>query len=133
MSWKFPAHHELVFEAVRSRGPGGQNVNKTNSAAILRWNFLASEIPENIRQRLSQKLRLTSAGEVLIRSDVHRDLEQNKKACIAKLKKILADALFIPKTRKATAPTYSAVRKRLMAKKMKSVTKKLRRSPVDED
>ena len=33
---------EFIFTAVRSQGPGGQNVNKVNSKVLLQWRFEAS-------------------------------------------------------------------------------------------
>ena len=35
---------DVHFEAVLSRGPGGQNVNRTASAALLFWNFANSRL-----------------------------------------------------------------------------------------
>lgn len=125
---KFPAPEELDFEAVRSRGPGGQNVNKTNSAAILRWNLIRSRLPDMVKSRLFEKLgsQLTVEGDLLFRSDVHRDLEQNKKACIEKLHQTIEKALFVPKKRIKTKPGRSAVRKRLDSKKKHSDKKRSR-------
>lgn len=116
----FPPHHELRFEAVRSRGPGGQNVNKTNSAAILRWNLPESTCPEPTKGRLLEKLgaTLTNEGDLLVRSEESRDLEVNKKTCVAKLRALIAKALFKPKKRIATKPTRSAKEKRLKGKKI---------------
>jgi ribosome-associated protein len=62
-------------------------------------------------------LSLTSAGEVLIRSDVHRVQDQNKSACLEKLDKMISKAFFIPKKRVKTKPTYSSTLKRQEAKK----------------
>lgn len=131
---RLPPYHELQFEAVRSRGPGGQNVNKTNSASILRWNVPSTTLPEPVRLRLLDKLgpQLTETGDLLIRSDVHRDLEQNKKACLEKLSAAIEKALFVPKKRVKTKPTYSAVRKRLDSKR-KASDKKRSRSNKDWD
>lgn len=130
MAGKLPPYHELHFEAVRSRGPGGQNVNKTNSAAILRWNLRASGLPDATKSRLFEKLanKLTEEGDVLVRSDEHRDLEQNKKACLEKLSALIEKALFVPKKRVKTKPTYSSVRKRLDTKRKRSDRKRQRSS-----
>lgn len=121
----FPPGYELQFEAVRSRGPGGQNVNKTNSAAILRWNIMGSSCPEATKIRLLEKLssKLTVDGDLLIRSEESRDLETNKKNCVAKLKTVIAQALFRPKKRIATKPSRSAKEKRLKSKKLHSERK----------
>lgn len=123
---KFPAPEELEFDAVRSRGPGGQNVNKTNSASVLRWNLVRSRLPDAVKSRLFEKLggQLTAEGDLLFRSDVHRDLEQNRKACIEKLHQTIEKALFVPKKRIKTKPSRSAVRKRLDSKKKHSDKKR---------
>ncbi|MGE9744201.1 alternative ribosome rescue aminoacyl-tRNA hydrolase ArfB [Bdellovibrio bacteriovorus] len=120
---------ELDFTYARSRGPGGQNVNRTNSAAILRWNLMSSQvISDELKLRLQAKLaaQLTEDGDILIRSDVHRDQDQNRSECIARLHALLKKALFVPKKRVATKPSRSSVRKRLDTKRKHSETKTLR-------
>lgn len=121
---------EMEFSYVRSRGPGGQNVNRTNSAAILRWNLFKSSIFDEIKkERLAQKLktRLTESGEIIIRSDIHRDQDQNRSECIRKLHEILSKALFVPKKRVATKPSKSSKIKRMDSKKRDAQIKVLRR------
>lgn len=121
--------HELDFTYVRSRGPGGQNVNRTNSAAVLRWNlFASSALSEELKNRIYGKIKnqLTEEGDVIIRSDVHRDQDQNRSECIKRLHDLLKRALFVPKKRVATKPTRSSVRKRLEGKKVRSETKQNR-------
>lgn len=120
---------ELNFTYARSRGPGGQNVNRTNSAAILHWNLAATQVfTEEVKARLMAKLasQLTEAGDLVIRSDVHRDQDQNRSECIARLHAILRKALFVPKKRVATKPSRSSVRKRLESKRKESEIKSLR-------
>ncbi|QDK38039.1 alternative ribosome rescue aminoacyl-tRNA hydrolase ArfB [Bdellovibrio sp. NC01] len=118
--------HELDFSYARSRGPGGQNVNRTNSAAILRWNPAKSHAfsPE-VKERLLHKLanQLTDEGDILIRSEEHRDQDQNRSACIRKLQALIKKALFVPKKRVATKPTKGSVRRRLEGKKIQSEVK----------
>lgn len=119
-------YHEFDFTYARSRGPGGQNVNRTNSAAILRWNLRDTQsLPENIKARLLEKLanQLTVDGDVLIRSEEFRDQDQNRSACLKRLQALIQKALFVPKKRVATKPTRSSVRKRLDSKKRHSEVK----------
>ncbi|WP_253715935.1 alternative ribosome rescue aminoacyl-tRNA hydrolase ArfB [Bdellovibrio bacteriovorus] len=121
--------HEMDFSYARSGGPGGQNVNKTNSAAILRWNLESSQVfNEDQKARLRMKLqgKLTKDGDLLIRSDVHRDQDQNRSECIRRLQETLQRALHVPKKRVATKPTKSSQRKRVETKKLRSETKSLR-------
>lgn len=122
--------HELDFSYARSRGPGGQNVNRTNSAAIVRWNLPKTQaFSEEVKQRLMMRLasQLTDEGDILIRSEEHRDQDQNRSSCIKKLQALLKKALFVPKKRVATKPSRSSVRKRLESKKLQSETKSLRK------
>ena len=59
------AEFEITF--ARSSGPGGQNVNKVNSKAVLRWAVRSSpSLPEAVRQRFLQKYanRLTDRGRI---------------------------------------------------------------------
>jgi ribosome-associated protein len=120
---------ELEFSAVRSSGAGGQNVNKTNSAVILRWNLRSSSvIPEEQKTKLLQILarQLTLEGEILIRSERQRDQAANKKDCVEKLVQMLKVALTPRKKRQATKPTRSSKRKRLDTKRAHSEKKQLR-------
>jgi protein subunit release factor B len=70
------ADDELKFTFVRSSGPGGQNVNKVNSKAVLRWNALASTgLPDAVRQRFITRFggRLTEHGDLVLTSQRYRD------------------------------------------------------------
>lgn len=106
---------------MRSRGPGGQNVNKTNSAVVLRWSpEHTSAFSEDQKQRLLRLLVLNSEGEVMIRSDVHRVQDQNKSECLEKLDRMITKAFFIPKKRIKTKPTFSSKVKRRETKKKRA-------------
>jgi len=119
---------ELDFSFARSSGPGGQNVNKVNSKALLRWNVRTSEsISEEVRQRLFSKLKLTAEGELLLASDEYRDQPRNREACLEKFRALLAQALTIPKKRKKTKMSRSRVLKNQASKKRHSEKKKLRK------
>lgn len=121
---------EVFFKAVRSRGPGGQNVNKVSSAAVLYWDYSYSRLlTEQQKHRLAQKLQglINSENQVYVRSDEFRDLEQNKSRCLEKLVTMVNQALHIPKKRKATKPTFASKQKRRESKSRRGETKKLRR------
>lgn len=125
---------EMEFTYARSRGPGGQNVNRTNSAAILRWNLWASQsLSAELKERLAHKLhgKLTEEGDLVIRSEIHRDQDQNRSECIKKLHELLKKSLFVPKKRVATKPTRSSQKKRLETKKKHAETKSLRQKVRD--
>jgi ribosome-associated protein len=121
---------ELEFSFVRSSGPGGQNVNKVNSKALLRWSIRDSKaVSETLRPILLEKLqgKLNSEGEILISSDVHRDQIRNREDCIQRLQTMLDQALFKPKARKKTKQSWSSQKRDETSKKKHSEKKKLRK------
>jgi ribosome-associated protein len=120
---------ELEFISQRSRGPGGQNVNKTNSSVQLRWSFLDSQILSDEQKAIiGRKLStiINTENVLYIRSDVHRDQDMNKKEVLQKLQQALIKAFHKPKTRRPTKPTKSSQRKRVETKRHKSEIKKSR-------
>ncbi len=121
---------ELEYAAVRSRGPGGQNVNKVSSAAVLYWDVRASTaFSDWQKSRIFEKLTSTinKQGQVFVRSDEFRDLERNKQRCFEKLLQMLSQALYRPKKRVATRPTYSSKMRKRVSKTIRSETKARRR------
>jgi ribosome-associated protein len=127
---------EFELSYARSSGPGGQNVNKVNSKAVLRWNLRESpSLDEGLRARLLQKLapRLTADGELVIASDRYRDQPANREDCFAKLRELLAWAAARPKPRKKPRPTRSSKRQTLEKKRRHSVKKRFRRDGGGRD
>lgn len=121
---------EVHFKALRSRGPGGQNVNKVSSAAVLYWDFMLSPLlSDEQKTRLRSRLHgmINAEMQLYVRSDEFRDLERNKDRCVQKLTALIQQALHVPKKRKATKPTYSSKVKRRDNKTRRGETKKLRR------
>lgn len=120
-------YSEFLFSFARSSGPGGQNVNKVNSKAILKWNLFKSEsITDDQRAKLQSKLKLNDEGEVIVMSDRFRDQGKNKEDCIEKFHALIKLALHEPKKRKKTKKTYSSELKSKESKKRHSEKKKLR-------
>ncbi|MGA2031568.1 MAG: alternative ribosome rescue aminoacyl-tRNA hydrolase ArfB [Thermoguttaceae bacterium] len=122
---------ELQFSFARSSGPGGQNVNKVNSKALLRWPVAESRsLPPDVRSRLLQKYasRLTSEGELLVSSQRYRDAPRNVADCLEKLRTMIAAVARPPKRRKPTRRTQGSVRRRLEQKRQRSETKRRRQS-----
>lgn len=121
---------EVQFSAVRSRGPGGQNVNKVNSAALLTWEFMSSAIlTAEQKQLVQEKLYnyINKQGFLRLRCDEFRDLERNKARCLTKLETLLKRAFHQPKPRKKTRPTQASKKKRIESKKHRGEIKKTRR------
>lgn len=125
---------EIEFTYARSSGAGGQNVNKVNSKAILRWNPTTTRaLREDQRERFLRKFstRLTSEGELILMSDRHRDQGRNAADCMEKLREMIASILRPPKARKATKPTFGSKMRRLKSKKEHSEKKQSRRYKPD--
>lgn len=126
---------EFEVTYARSSGPGGQNVNKVNSKALLRWNLEASpSLHPMVKARLRERLqgRLSQDGELLIASDRFRDQGRNREDCFDKLREILAEAAAIPKARRESKPSKSSVRRAKEAKGRHSQKKKLRSFRYDD-
>jgi|HubBroStandDraft_2_1064218.scaffolds.fasta_scaffold15109_2 ribosome-associated protein len=126
---------EFSFTFARSGGPGGQNVNKVNSKAVMRWRVLESpSLDERVRVRFVEqnRHRMTDAGDFLLTSQRFRDQPKNIQDCYDKLREMLARAVAQPKRRKATRPTAGSRRRRLTDKRQRSAAKQLRRRPADD-
>lgn len=127
---------EFDFTFARSSGPGGQNVNKVNSKALLRWSVVRSpSLPESVRRRLltKQQRRITAEGELLISSQRFRDAGRNAADCLEKLRAIIAEVAQPVRPRKATRPTRSSVRRRIEGKRQHSQMKRQRAGPRSDD
>jgi ribosome-associated protein len=127
--------NEWTFTFVRSGGPGGQNVNKVASKAVLRWSMAESpSIPEAVRQRLraQQRRRITTEGDLLVTSQRYRDQDRNRLDCLEKLQAIVREATRVPKTRKKTKPSPGSHRRRLADKRRQSARKQERGRVAEE-
>jgi ribosome-associated protein len=127
---------ELSFSYSRSAGPGGQNVNKVNSKATLRWNVSESAaLPDPVRQRFceQQTHRINQQGVLVISSQRHREQLRNARDCLEKLRGMVEEALRVPKKRRPTRIPQGAKRRRLDDKRRKSATKRLRQPPNNND
>ncbi len=123
---------ELSFSAVRSSGPGGQNVNKVSSKIELRFHVSASDIlnEEQIITLLSKlKSKLTIENELIITVQTSRSQLKNKEEAIAKFFQLIERALKPVKKRKPTKPTVTSLLKKAENKKQQSQKKLLRRKP----
>src|SRR6478609_3549874 len=117
---------ELHFSFARSSGPGGQNVNKVSSKAILHFDVLNSpSLPPDVRERFktAYSSRITTTGEIVIHSDEFRDQPKNIQAGYDKLRQMILAVLKPPKKRRPTKPTRGSKVRRLNDKKTRSQTK----------
>ena len=126
---------QIEFSFVRSSGPGGQNVNKVSSKAVLRWDVTASGLLDSdsiARLTVSFPTHLTKDGELVISSQRTRDAIKNREDCLEKLKAMLLVAIKKPKRRIPTRPTRGSIRRRLNDKARLSQKKRDRRDIPEE-
>ncbi|MEZ6067446.1 MAG: alternative ribosome rescue aminoacyl-tRNA hydrolase ArfB [Planctomycetaceae bacterium] len=121
---------DLRFQASRSSGPGGQNVNKVNTRIQMWWNISAdTQLPEAAKSRfLAQNAgRLTKEGELLIESQQFRTQIANRQWCLDELARLIRSALVTPRKRRPTKPTRGSQQRRLKSKQERSEKKSRRR------
>lgn len=127
---------ELVWAAVRSSGPGGQNVNKVSSKVELRFDFEAStSLSASVKARLRAlaQNRLDAEGRILIVSQVTRAQPKNLEDARQRLAELIARALVVPKARRATKPSRASKRARVKDKRVQSAKKQSRTRKLSDD
>lgn len=114
--------HEVEFSAIRSQGPGGQNVNKVSSAVHLRFDVRASSLPEAVKERLLRlgDQRITKDGVVVIKAQSSRSRDLNKAEALARLQDMVDKAAHVQPARRATQPTRASRLRRLEGKSHRS-------------
>ncbi len=132
LNWT-PRPDELVFDAIRASGPGGQNVNKVSNAVHLRFDIRASSLPDAVKARLLgwADQRITADGVVVIKAQDSRSLERNRADAVARLVELVKAAAHVPKARRATKPTYGSQQRRLQGKARRSEVQAGRRRDAD--
>ena len=114
--------HEVEFSAVRSQGPGGQNVNKVSSAVHLRFDIRASSLPPHVKQKLLalNDQRVTREGVIVIKAQTARSQEKNKAEAMERLAQMVDEASAVEIPRRPTKPTYGSRQRRLKAKSVRA-------------
>jgi ribosome-associated protein len=127
---------ELDWSYARSGGPGGQNVNKVSSKAVLRWTAgqTTAPIPLTAWARMKARFpsRFTVDGDVVISSQEYRDQERNREACAEKLAEMIRVSLVEPTPRKKSKPSKAAKRRRVEDKRRQSAKKQGRRASGED-
>lgn len=122
--------NELVERFTRADGPGGQHVNRTESAVELRFDAAMSpSLPEAVRERLLARhdRRLTADGVVVIQARRFRDQVRNREDARQRLVDLVRSALTPPKKRVPTRPTRGSRERRLNHKKQRGQLKQTRK------
>ena len=125
---------EFQFSFMRASGPGGQNVNKVESAVELRWDLRRSiHLPVGVRLRLEALAgnKVTDEGVLIIQAQRHRTQERNRADAVERVMALCEQALHPPKPRKKTRPSKAAKRRRLEGKKRQGDKKRLRGKNFD--
>ncbi|MDZ7618465.1 MAG: alternative ribosome rescue aminoacyl-tRNA hydrolase ArfB [Patescibacteria group bacterium] len=126
---------EFRFQFARSSGPGGQNVNKVNTKAELRWQVAGSpSLPEAVRARLlaQQHRRINQEGELVVTSQRFRDAGRNVADCLEKVRAMIDAAATVAAPRRATKPSRASRQRRLLAKRQQAEKKQRRRLPAGD-
>ncbi len=123
---KYPVdEREVECTAIRAQGAGGQNVNKVSSAIHLRFDIVASSLPDDVKERLFalNDSRITEAGVLVLKAQQHRTQEMNRSDALARLQEVIDSVATPPRSRRATKPTFASKQRRLEGKTLRGVIK----------
>ena len=124
----------MEYNATLAQGPGGQNVNKVNTAIQLRFDINNSSLPRAVKQRLLRMpdSRISKDGVLVIKAKEERSQLRNKEDALERLRTMIKQAMVVPKKRIPTKPKRSSVKKRLDSKTKRGLVKNFRKSVREE-
>jgi ribosome-associated protein len=119
----------IDFQFARSAGPGGQNVNKTNTKVTAKLDIKEIELSIYEIKRIQKKLinRINSHGQIVVNVQEERSQHKNKEIALEKMKSLIFESLVQAKSRIKTKLPYSSKEKRITSKKINSERKKFRK------
>ncbi len=123
---------EFIFQATRSSGPGGQNVNKVSSKVELRFNYLNSNmLDDREKEIIAEKLsnRINKQNEIVLTAQSDRSQLKNKEKVIEKFYFLMEKSLTPQKLRFRTKPTKGSIERRLESKRINAAIKANRSEP----
>lgn len=126
---------DVEVRFIRSPGPGGQHVNKVESAVQIRFDanfFQALDMSMFDRLKKLSGQRMNSEGVVIMTANSTRSQIRNREEVMVRLVELLKKAVTIPKLRKKTRPTFASKTRRIEGKKRKGSLKKLRSKETSE-
>ena len=127
-----PPENELEERFILAGGPGGQHVNRTETAVQLRFDAAGSDfLDDTVRARLLKLAgsRADKNGVITIEARGHRSQHRNRADARERLARLIERAHEAPKPRRKTRPSRAAKARARKAREHHKEIKRARRKP----